>query len=679
MKKVRLIKLELTNYRNIEHEVFVFDGSNAKIVGENRIGKTNTLEAIYFLLSNYLLDGSSELTNIKSLKDTTKEVVVEGTFELFDDVTPQIPPREITLKKVYGEQWVKQRGTNELTMKGHYEKYFVNGIEQSREKDYQELLKEHFGVRNDEKVDIDPIQMLINPLYLGNLGDGSTKDWQSLRTYIVKLIGDVNDEEVFIKAPATLSIKQDLINALGKTDQLKKMYSNDIDTLKSQLNGYESQVELLEKTTNPSDEDVEKAKSELEAINVKIVELKTNGSKDAVVEQLEKEIFEVSKSIATKNREEYSAYLNRPNPQKENDNAIKVINEKINSFVDKLSSIQMKKGDLSISLRTKQALRDDLAKQYLDYNARIKDIDNQVLKECPTCHRPFDESEIETRKEEMENDLIAMRSKVVDEGQKTKVVLDDLTQQVNKLEEEEKSIKIEIGKLREELSNLNKQSFESVEFVESEELVALRNKEKDLQKQLSERKSKVSEQATNSYELATQLEQKRMEAQDVLNDRDYYERQMSLLKNIEVERKNVSNKLIDTEQKNEALKTYLYTKLRLLDEHIAKVFGKLRFQLIKENINGGFDPVCKPYIYDVDKDESTNVLWKSGSKSEKIITGITIVEAIRKELGLTELPYLFDEGGEISNETLRSKFHTDAQIICVRVEDNILKPIVVKF
>ena len=62
MKQVKLLQLELTNYRNIEHDVLVFDGSNAKIVGENRIGKTNTLEAIYFLLSNYLLDGSSDLS-----------------------------------------------------------------------------------------------------------------------------------------------------------------------------------------------------------------------------------------------------------------------------------------------------------------------------------------------------------------------------------------------------------------------------------------------------------------------------------------------------------------------------------------------------------------------------------------------------------------------------------------
>ena len=205
MKQVRLLKLELTNYRNIEHEVYVFDGSNAKIVGENRIGKTNTLEAIYVLFSNYLLDGSSDLSALKPLSDTKKEVRIEGTF--------QVDEREIKLAKTYGEKWVKQRGTDEMSMQGHYEEYFVNGIKQSKEKDYHNLLQEYFGVRNDEKGEVDIIQTLINPLYLGNLGE--SKDWQRLRTYIVKLIGDVDDEEIFKARPETLVIKQDLTNALG--------------------------------------------------------------------------------------------------------------------------------------------------------------------------------------------------------------------------------------------------------------------------------------------------------------------------------------------------------------------------------------------------------------------------------------------------------------------------------
>lgn len=669
MKQVRLLRLELTNYRNIDHEVYVFDGNNAKIVGENRIGKTNTLEAIYFLLSNYLLDGSSELSALKPLNDTTKEVCVEGTFD--------VDGREIKLAKTYGEKWVKTRGSEELSMQGHYEEYFVNGIKQSKERDYYNLLEEYFGIRNDEKGEVDNIQMLINPLYLGNLGD--SKDWQKLRTFIVKLIGDVDDEEIFTKEPSTLVIKQDLLNALGKTDQLKKMYKDNIDTLNNQLVGFDSQVELLEKTNNPSDEDVAKAKEQVETINAKIVELKDNNNKDSIVEQLEKEIFALSKTIVERNQVEFAEHLKKPNEAKEHDDKVRELNTKVNNVVSNLTNIQIKRGDLNIKLKEAKAKRDSLALQYKEYATRLNNVDNELIKECPTCHRPFEESELETRRKELFETLTKMQSDVVKEGKEAKTKLDELNKQSEELENEEKTIRSELDTLRKELDELNAITFEVKVFEESDELKALRVKEKELKDKLSERKAKVSEQATNNYEVITKLEEDRMKAQDILNDRDYYQRQMTLLEGVKAERKAVSNQLIATEQMREALKTYIYTKLKLLDEHIAKVFGKLKFQLIKENINGGFDPVCKPYIYDVDKDCSTDVLWKSGSKSEKIITGIAIVEAIRKELDLTQLPYLFDEGGEISSDTLHTKFKTNAQIICVRVEDNILKPIIVKF
>ena len=596
---------------------------------------------------------------------------VEGTFQV-DDM-------EIKLAKTYGEQWVKKRGTDELVMQGHYEEYFVNGIKQSRERYYYNLLEEYFGIRNDVKDEIDNIQMLINPLYLGNLGD--SKDWQKLRTFIVKLIGDVNDEEIFKAKPETLVIKQDLLNALGKTDQLKKVYSNDIDTLNNQLVGFDSQVELLEATSNPTDEEVVVAKQVVENITGKIAELKSNSSSDSVAEQLEKEVFELSKTIVAQNEKEFNQYVesNKNDEEHENRARVDMANNKVNSLVSTLTDIQIKKGEVESKIRQFKTQRDTLATQYKEYDTRIKNADNELIKECPTCHRPFEESELATRKDELLKDLIAFKDKVVVEGKEVASKIVDKQNEYNALVKEETSIKDELSKLREELNALNAKTFEKPKFVESKELQDLRAKEKDLKDKLAERKAKASEKATDNYELISKLESDKMNAQKVLDDRSYYERQMTLLDSVKAERKQVSSKLIETEQKREALKTYLYTKLRLLDEHIAKVFGKLRFQLIKENINGGFDPVCKPYIYDVDKDESTATLWKSGSKSEKIITGITIVEAIRKELDLTELPFLFDEGGEISNETLRNKFKTNAQIICVRVEDNINKPIVVKF
>lgn len=126
----------------------------------------------------------------------------------------------------------------------------------------------------------------------------------------------------------------------------------------------------------------------------------------------------------------------------------------------------------------------------------------------------------------------------------------------------------------------------------------------------------------------------------------------------------------DAEQKKELLIKFNYDKLQLLDKNVERVFGEIKFQLIKENINGGFDTICKPYI------KGTNTTWKSGSKSERVTTGIAIAECIKKALNLPNLPFLFDEGGEISTETLNTRMNTESQLICVKIQDNITAPLV---
>ena len=174
--KVELKSLELTNYRNIKHASYDFDG-DSKIVGDNRIGKTNTLEAIVWLLTGKLLNGSSDIAAIKPMEDTKSEVRVEGAFQVGDNT--------ILLRKEYGEEWTKTRGTSDLVFKGHYLKYYYNGVQQKTERDFWALLKEDFGIKEDYR-GIDLFQMLVNPFYLGDIGE--SKDWTNLRTFIISLI-----------------------------------------------------------------------------------------------------------------------------------------------------------------------------------------------------------------------------------------------------------------------------------------------------------------------------------------------------------------------------------------------------------------------------------------------------------------------------------------------------------
>ncbi|HCY07131.1 MAG TPA: hypothetical protein DHS57_07785, partial [Erysipelotrichaceae bacterium] len=175
---MKLLKVTINNFRNINHAEYELDKVNI-FAGPNRKGKTNTILAIYWAITGYLLDGSSDHASFKPLDDTSKEVSVELEFD------------KIKIKKVYFENWVKTRGSDTTTMQGHITEFYINDIKM-KNSDAIEEIKKAFNVDhelNTSKFDL--LQATINPYYLAKV------EWKELRKFIISLIGDVSNEDIF--------------------------------------------------------------------------------------------------------------------------------------------------------------------------------------------------------------------------------------------------------------------------------------------------------------------------------------------------------------------------------------------------------------------------------------------------------------------------------------------------
>ena len=673
--KVVLKKLELSNFRNIPHAEYVFDG-NSKIVGENRIGKTNTLEAIYWLLSDKLLNGSSDIAAIKPLRDTRLEVRVEGTFD--------VDGKEIVIRKEYGEDWIKTRGTDDLVFKGHYLTYWYNGVKQQTKKVFIALFQEDFKLIGFDFKIIDFVQMLINPFYIGEMGESDT--WKDLRAFIISLVGDISDSDVFAKEPMLLPLQSDLNIRGGRIDEVKKYYQNEINSLEEQIIGSDAQIKLLEETPSPSEQELAVAKKGIQDIEEQIASLQSGLSSDAPIVEIDKEITEINKKIIS---------LQLADKEKNNNSDL---NQKLAALNSEYREQLTKKASLKEKISTKERdieyTRNAISQCDLkrtDYIAKVRELDAKLnepfVAECPTCHRPLEGEELK----KAQNDYFAGISKERDEiyslGKKNKAdkelketLLKNLKEDLDVANIELNSLESSIKETLKEIEDVSKVlNAKEHEPIETNPMIA------ELEKQIEDLNSKKriisADNAALNAHVREKVEEKTHEKeqfQKVINDFEYYQRQVNKLSSIKEIKKEYESKIVKTEQKKELANLFMKVKLEMLDENVSRVFGNIKFQLIKENINGGYDPICKPYIYNVDKEESTNVSWKSGSKSERVVTGIQICEKIKDALGLADLPFLFDEGGEISNETFNSKFKTDSQLICVKVVDNITTPMVMK-
>ena len=624
------------------------------------------MEAIYYLLTDKLLDCSNNIALVKPLDDTTKEVRVKGTFLVDGE-------QEITLEKQYGEDWVKTRGTDELVFKGHYCKYIYNGVKQNTLKIYNGLIAEDFGIEPN-KMQFDVMQMLVNPFYLGNMGE--TDKWNDLRASIIELVGNVTNDDVFAANPSLHLIEQDMKDCNGRVDQLKKRIESEINGLKENISVDAAQIKMLEETPHPTEEELAIAQKGLQECEDKIA-LINNPKVDTVSAELRKEINELESELNEMNKAAMEKAQTNSRLTELQEECDSLMNQK-SEHIEKVSSLKSERSVLNTSLSICKSNREDFLRTLKELDEKIRNVN--VDTECPTCHRPYEAEMVEKHRLEVITELESKKSSILSQGKENKLKMADLEKEIESKSEEIKSEELEINKINDRLIDVRAEMREenTVGYT-----VEKSDKQLELEKLIEDKKTALRESTAQFYQgqqdnraLLEEEKQKAEPFKKVIYDNEFYIRQMENLEKTRTLKTEHQKKLADAEQKKELVKTFTIEKLRMLDENVSRVFGNIKFQLIKENINGGFDTICKPYIYNVDKDESTDVTWKSGSKSERVITGIAIAECIKKELGLPNLPYLFDEGGEISTETFKTKFKTDSQIICVKIVDNIMKPLV---
>ena len=151
MKKVKLLKLSLTNFKGIKNFEAVFNGTT-KIYGDNATGKTTLVDAFTWLLFGKDSTGRKEF----SIKTYDKENHV--IHKLDHEVTGifEVDGEEMNLKRVFREKWVTRRGSSEPELQGHETLFFWNDVPMQA-KEYQ--------AKVDQVISEDTFRMLTSPFY----------------------------------------------------------------------------------------------------------------------------------------------------------------------------------------------------------------------------------------------------------------------------------------------------------------------------------------------------------------------------------------------------------------------------------------------------------------------------------------------------------------------------------
>lgn len=686
MKKIKLESLKLTNFRNIESMEFEFKGDRVAIAGKNRIGKTNTILALYWLLTDKLLDGSSNIDSIKPLFDTKKRVEVNAIFRIEDDAT--LESKHFEVVKIYYENWAKKRGTNEFELTGNNTEYIIDGIDmkvtEALEKIRNELGLNDIKFSNGNKIDstINLISALTNPFYLTE-----QVDEKALRSFIIGLVGDVTDVDVYQKEPICLAAKEILSKYTGDTSNATKFLKSQIKELNDSLKMIEGFITELSKDQDIPIEEFQGANREILRITQAIEDLKSAKEiEDPRIVKLDnqiKSLYDQKNEIINKLKQEVLKMNNDVLNQialmsnKKND----LINGKQRAQEEKIqlaSNIAIKKQeiqrlefDIECGNKNLTSLREEYKEVYASQYEKHEDT-------CPNCGYVLNVGEIAKAQSEFEENKKSRLESLNFHGKGLKFDLENKTLKLNEckkeLEELETTKIFDSVDYDKAIENMDKDIQSAQSYTVKLDEYCNNNKDyNDILNLITEKETyrdslKESMKNVSTFDKISELESSMAPYKEIIEKHSTYESSQKKIASYTHEIQVKTKSLNDLEQQLMGVDLFVKTRLKMIDERVSKVFGDIKIQLIKNNIKkDSWEPICKPCI------KGKDTLFTNGSTSEKITTGIAFIECVKRALNLNDLPILFDEGEALDKDTI-NHLDTNSQIILALVNDNFSTP-----
>lgn len=644
MKKLKIKKLILNNFKGIKHFELDTNGGNVNIYGRNATGKTTLFDAF-----TWLLFGRDSLNRsnfeIKTLDENGKvkqhglDHSVEGVFEL--------DGKTLTLKRVFREEWTKHRGSPKKTFTGHTTDYFIDDVP-VKKKEYDEMVG---SIVSDEV-----FRLLTNPLYFNE-----QLDQKQRRKILLDMIENVTDEEV-----ATHSGNKDLI------DFVERLEGKDIEKYQKSVKSKQKEInDELEKIPVRIDEielslpdisglDENELKAKIESIDNRIAEKheKINSIRSGgEISELQKQISDIDMQLAKiRNEHDYA------------------VNDEIYRMK---AQLQEKESNVSI-FETKQKSEKELIeykqKQIAELNEKIEvlrdnwrktdklqfEFDGETV--CPTCRQELPDEQVEQARAEAEKQFneekAAKLESIVNEANSIKKRIEEINEEIEKMkrniekyEEEKAKNEKEAEKLKATIEELEKQK---TDITENHEYIAKLKEKEEIERKIAEIRDSLDDAIMAVREEIRQLEDERKAAQSELNKFELRKQSEKRLQELEQREKELTQEYEQLEKELFLAEEFTRAKVDLLEEKINAKFKHARFKLFEEQVNGGLKEVCETTYKGVPYSKGLN-------NAARINVGLDIINTLSQHYGI-QVPIFID-----NRESVTDLFEVESQVISLIV------------
>lgn len=606
MKQITFTHIHIENFCN--HKEFDADFPMKAIVsGYNKQGKTSILNAILFVLTGKLQNGSDAGDSIRPHDKDGKRI--DNTIVRVD-LTTDIDGTEYILTKMQKQKFVTKRGSSEAEFQGNENLYEISGIPK-KAKDFENFLAEN----------ICPVDELP---FCENANAFLMLDNKKRRIKVLGMAKQFTDDDVIATNPEFEELRADL--KVGTVEEIMKRCKQTHSTLKKTLE--ELPVRIDEASKQIVDFDFSALELEKKSLNEKLTQLaKAETDKVELDKQILNARFELS-AIENKLTSDDNA------KQNEIKLAIAELKNDLRKVSDYIVSLENEKEKAQVLIQNNERAISEAEKQ--KELASTKAFDDTSLV-CPTCGQNYPEDKEKEIRNRFEQNRQDEMNRLVDYIESLKAGMQTASEKVEKIEGLIKTNK-----------QLKADTEAKIQAKENESTnIVLVDPTKDKAYRAKQDEIATLESNAEKYvfgDMKAEINAKIKEVERQLAQAAVNAKLEERIEQLEAEKKVVAQNILKQERLLFLLEEYNKAKIAMLEDSVNQYFDIVRFRFWKPLINGGMEECL--YV-EVDGTSFDGLL----NKSDRLLAQVDLCKGFCKAAGVW-MPQIIDDTESIDSDRL---------------------------
>lgn len=634
MKKIRINRLTLENFKCHDHLNLVFHGESASIFGDNATGKTSIYDALTWLLFGKDSAGNGEKNiDIKPLdpsgqvRDHQAITAVEAELDVDGEV--------MTLRRTCREIWSTKRGSSEAVYDGNTSDYFVDGVPQK---------KNAFDAKIKELVPEEVFRLLTSVSYFS-----SDMKWQDRRATLFDIAGTLTDKEIM----ASNEQFQNLLDSMGKLS---------LPEYKAKLLSQRKGLTGIRDDTPTRISECQKTLEEIQGIDFVEAREQEQALSDQQTELSRKLIaWENSNVLSDLQLKLREAKLERDTLESQN----RVHRQNQSAGVPDTQAMAKTIASERMRLETLMTLTDGVRKEIDSYQKDIAAGREEWIRVngeaftggiCPTCGQALPFEQLQQATQSFDERKKQRLQGILEKGNQAKESCSTAQQRLEELETEIRDREGQIQALVEQLEAVKSSTVVVTDLPEyAEQMQAIQEKCSSLQAEIQRvMQDNAKEQNAIRVQLTAVNDQLRL-VRGVIAKESVKERTMDRIAQLKADAKNAAEALEAIEKMLYQMEEFTRFKARFVEDGINSLFCLATFRLFREQANGGLEERCD-VVY-------KGVPYMGLNNGAKINVGIDIINTLSRHYGVT-VPLFVDNA-----EAVTRLLDCDAQVIRLVVSE----------